>query len=125
MGRWFLVLTAIVFVGFGLWGLLSPLAMVANFGVTLGGADGMTMIRASYGGFLIGEGALFGWCALSKDRLFFGLVSVVILTTPIFLSRVVGLVVDGATSPYHKTYLAIELVGIILALLFLRKVVRP
>lgn len=125
MGRWFLVLTAIVFVGFGLWGLLSPLAMVENFGVTLGGAEGMTMIRASYGGFLIGEGALFGWCALSKDRLFFGLVSVAILTTPIFLSRITGLVVDGATSPYHKAYLAIELAGIILALLFLRKVVRP
>jgi hypothetical protein len=125
MGQWFLAATALVFIAFGLWGLVSPLAMVDNFGVTLGGPDGATMIRASYGGFLIGEGALFAWCASSKDRQFFGLVSVVILTTPIFVSRAIGVLIDGAASPSHMAYLAIELTGIVLALLFLRKVTRP
>ena len=71
MIRFFLWATATVFFAFGLWGLISPVAMVQSFGISLGGADGKTMIRASYGGFLIGEGLLFAWCALSSDRLRF------------------------------------------------------
>ena len=121
MARRFLWATASVFIAFGLWGLLSPAAMVENFGVALGGPDGTTMIRASYGGFLIGEGLLFGWCALSLVRVRFGLMAVALLTAPILLSRLLGMAIDGATSPYHKAYVAIELIGVGLALMFLRK----
>ncbi len=121
MTRAFLFSTAFVFLSFGLWGLISPVEMVKSFGISLGGADGQTMIRASYGGFLIGEGALFAWCALSQDRLRFGLTSVVLLTLPILSSRLIGMAIDGATSPYHKAYVGIELLGICLALLLLRK----
>lgn len=121
MTRSFLWATAGVFIAFGLWGLINPVEMVRSFGISLGGADGQTMIRASYGGFLIGEGALFAWCALSPDRWRFGLVSVVLLTLPILASRLIGMAVDGATSPYHKAYIAIELIGVGLALLLLRK----
>lgn len=106
---------------FGLWGLISPAEMVKSFGISLGGADGQTMIRASYGGFLIGEGALFAWCALSQDRMRFGLMAVVLLTLPILLSRLIGMAVDGAASPYHKAYVGIELIGVCVALLLLRK----
>lgn len=93
--------------------------MVSNFGVMLGGPDGQTMIRASYGGFLIGEGALFAWCAASPQRLRFGLIAVILLTLPILLSRLLGIALDGATSPYHWTYLAIETVGVGMALILL------
>lgn len=121
MDRAFLWATALVFIGFGLWGLLSPAAMTANFGLALDTPDAKTMIRASYGGFLIGEGALFAWCALSAERTRFGLAAVVILTAPILLSRSAGMLVDGAASPYHQAYIAIELLGVGLALYFLRK----
>lgn len=121
IARGFLWAVAAVFVGFGLWGLLSPSAMVEEFGVALGGPDGVTMIRASYGGFLIGEGALFAWCAASHERVRFGLAAVALMTSPILLSRFIGLVIDGAPSPYHKAYLGIELLGVGLALFFLRK----
>ena len=121
MARLFLWATAAVFVSFGLWGLISPAAMVESFGISLNSADAKTMIRASYGGFLIGEGLLFAWCALSQDRLRFGLKAVALMTTPILLSRLLGMAMDGATSPYHKAYLAIELIGVGLALMLLRK----
>jgi Domain of unknown function (DUF4345) len=121
MTRIFLSLTALVFMAFGLWGLIDPESMVSAFGVALGGADGQTMIRASYGGFLIGEGALFAWCAMAEERRRFGLVAVVILALPILLSRVLGMALDGAGSPYHRAYVAIELVGVGVALLLLRK----
>jgi low temperature requirement protein LtrA len=95
--------------------------MVANFGISLGGGDGATMIRASYGGFLIGEGLLFAWCAASPARARFGLVAVVLLTLPILLSRLLGMALDGAGSPYHRAYVAIELVGVCLALFMLHR----
>jgi Domain of unknown function (DUF4345) len=121
MTRIFLWATALVFILFGLWGLLNPAEMVAKFSITLGGPDGVTMIRASYGGFLIGEGALFAWCALSPERHRFGLIAVVLLTLPILLSRLLGMALDGASSPYHKAYLGIELIGVCAALFLLRR----
>lgn len=121
MARGFLWATAAVFIAFGLWGLIRPAVMVANFGITLANPDSITMIRASYGGFLIGEGLLFAWCALATERVRFGLMAVVLMTTPILLSRLLGIAIDGASSPYHQAYTAIELLGVVLALMFLRK----
>ena len=121
MNRVFLGTTATVFMAFGLWGLISPAEMVRSFGISLGGPDGQTMIRASYGGFLIGEAALFAWCALSASRERFGLVAVILLTLPILISRLIGMAIDGASSPYHQAYVSIELVGVCLALWLLRK----
>jgi hypothetical protein len=119
--RIFLCATALVFLVFGLWGLINPAAMVKEFGISLSGADGQTFIRASYGGFLIGEGALFAWCALSPSRERLGLVAVILLTLPILLSRLLGIAIDGSTSPYHNAYAGIELTGILIALLLLRR----
>jgi hypothetical protein len=119
--RIFLWATALVFLAFGLWGLINPVAMVQEFGISLSGADGQTLIRASYGGFLIGEGALFAWCALSASRERFGLVAVILLTLPILLSRVFGMAIDGSTSVYHKAYVGIELTGILIALFLLHR----
>lgn len=79
------------------------------------------MIRASYGGFLIGEGALFVWCAVSAERERFGLFAVVLLTLPILLSRLLGIMLDGASSPYHKVYVVIEMIGVCVALFLLRR----
>jgi nitrate reductase gamma subunit len=121
LARAFLWSVAAVFIGFGLWGLLEPRAMVAEFGVSLGGPDGATMIRASYGGFLIGEGLLFAWCALAPARIRFGLVAVALLTAPILLSRLLGMAVDGSSSPYHLAYGGIELIGVSVALFFLQR----
>ena len=118
--RVFLFATAAVFVGFGVWGLFSPAQMVSSFGMDPGGADGRTMIRASYGGFLIGEGLLFAWCAMSAQRVRLGLAAVAILTAPILLSRLFGMAVDGATSIYHVIYALIELIGVALAVLLIR-----
>ncbi len=119
--RVFLWAAATVFLAFGFWGLISPVEMVKSFGISLVGADGLTMIRASYGGFLIGEGTLFAWCARSAERMRFGLMAVIILTLPILLSRVFGMVIDGATSPYHQAYVGIELLGVSIAALLLHQ----
>ena len=120
MTRFFLWATALVFAGFGLWGLMDPDAMVIKFGIILNDPNGRTFVRASYGGFLIGAGTLFGWCALANQRYRFGLVAVIALTLPILVSRLIGIAVDRGTSAYHLSYVSIELVGVAIAALLLR-----
>lgn len=124
MTRLFIWLTSAIFVGFGIWGLFDPVAMVAEFGIELQDPNGKTFIRASYGGFLIGAGILFGWCAAAPDRLRFGLVAVITLTLPILISRLIGLAIDGWQSAYHLTYIGIELVGVVVGSALLLKAAR-
>lgn len=115
MTRLFLWVTALVFFGFGLWGLFDPDAMVAKFGIVLSDPNGRILIRASYGGFLIGAGILFGWCASAFERFRFGLVAINALTVPILISRLLGLAIDGGNSAYHFAYILIELIGVAVA----------
>jgi hypothetical protein len=118
--RYFLWSTAAVFLGFGFWGLFDPVAMVAKFGIELNDPSGRTLVRASYGGFLIGAGFLFGWCATSHARFHFGLIAVIALTLPILISRLIGIAVDGGASVYHIAYAIIELLGVVIATLLLK-----
>lgn len=119
VSRLFLGLTALVFGGFGIWGALDPVGMVRNFGIALASGDASTLIRASYGGFLMGEAAVIGFCACSQARVRLGLQIVILLTAPIFVTRALGMLADGARSPIHISYLGIEAAGILVAALFL------
>jgi hypothetical protein len=119
--RYFLWATSIVFAAFGLWGLISPVDMVTRFGIELPGGDSRTMIRASYGGFLLGEAALFAYCAMSLYRVRIGLVAVILLTSPILAARLIGMAIDGGQFEMHAAYLAIEALGIAIAVVLLRR----
>ena len=117
--RIFLFATAIVFLGFGLWGLLQPSDMLSRFGVSLTDPDAKTAIRAMYGGFLIGAAVLFAFCGLSPDRVKYGLQSVLLLSSTILVCRIFGMTIDGSFSAYHLSYAAFELIGIGLSAIFL------
>jgi hypothetical protein len=122
--RVFLASTAAVFLGFGVWGATMPGQMLARFGITLADPAGRTSIRAMYGGFLIGAALIFAYCAMAQERVFLGLRAVLILSLSIFITRLLGMLVDRSMSPYHLTYAALELVGITVSasLLFRRAV---
>jgi hypothetical protein len=120
--RVFLVSTAAVFLGFGVWGATMPDQMLARFGVTLNDPAGKTAVRAMYGGFLIGAALLFGFCAASPGRVSAGLQAVLILSLGIFTTRLLGMLIDRSATPYHLSYAALELLGIsVSALLLLRR----
>ncbi len=88
---------------------------MARFGVVLTDPAGKTAIRAIYGGFLIGGGALMGFCALAKERLLFGLQVVLILSGAILMARVIGMVADQSVTAYHLTYACLELAGVLIS----------
>lgn len=119
--RLFLLATAAVFAAFGLWGFISPGDMVSRFGIELSTGEGRTLMRASYGGILMGEAALFAFCARAAVLHKIGLQAVLLLTAPIFLTRAIGILADGGQSQMHVTYLIIEAVGMGLAAVLLWK----
>lgn len=107
-----LVGTALVFIGFGLWGLLDPSGMVTNLGLEISDPSGATAIRAMYGGFLIGLGLFVLYCAQDKGRRRTGLVTLLIVVSTILTTRIVGAVVDGGELGIQISYGAIEVFSI-------------
>ncbi|MEJ0025374.1 MAG: DUF4345 family protein [Rhizomicrobium sp.] len=108
-----LALTALVFVAFGLWGLLAPRNMVGSLGIAFTAPSGVTAIRATYGGFLIGSGLLFGLAAWDPRMHGFGLAALGIVVGAILASRLFGMVVDGGRAAIQLTYAGIEIASLI------------
>jgi hypothetical protein len=87
--------------------------MMARFGVVLTDGAGKTAIRATYGGFLTGTGALIGSCALASERLV--LQVVLILSSSILTARVIGMIADRSANAYHLTYACLEITAILVS----------
>jgi hypothetical protein len=73
MPRLFLLLVALTFAGFGLWGLAAPERLAGVVGWDLRGPDAVTEIRAFYGGLELGIGAFLMSCAARRRRVDLGL----------------------------------------------------
>ena len=106
--------TAIVFVAFGLWGLLAPGNMIANVGLAFTDPGGAVAIRGMYGGFLIGSGLLFGYAALNPPMARFGLIALAIIVGSILASRVFGMVIGKTYPSIQLTYAMIEVTSFVL-----------
>ncbi|MDB5495795.1 MAG: hypothetical protein JWP86_3132 [Phenylobacterium sp.] len=110
--RLFIAATGLVFLAFGIWGLVSPAEMMSRFGVATLNPEGKTAIRAMYGGFLIGSGLLFLFCAVDVRRTQFGLQAMLLVTGSILGARIIGMALDRSASPYHLGYAALEILGV-------------
>ena len=55
---------AVLFLGMGIFGLAAPRALVAPFGIALGGADANSEVRAVYGGFGVAVAVLLALAAI-------------------------------------------------------------
>ena len=63
--RFFLALTALMFVAFGIWSITDPVGMTARLGVSAEGVSGTFEIRGIYGGVSLGAAIL---CVLGAFR---------------------------------------------------------
>ena len=115
-----LVGTALVFIAFGLWGLLDPAGMVANLGLQITDPSGATAIRAIYGGFLIGLGAFILFCAAHPDRRRTGLFALLIIVSTILATRLLGWKLDAFPTSLQAAYAGIEAFSVIVTSALLR-----
>ncbi len=60
---------ALLFLAMGLFGLAAPTALVAPFGIVLGGAEGRGEVRAVYGGFGVAIAVLLALAAFGVPGL--------------------------------------------------------
>jgi hypothetical protein len=94
--RGFLALVGIVFVAFGVWGLIDPVAVCALSDVKLPTATALADGRAVYGGLTLGMGVFFLLAAARANLVRAGLWSAVLMVGGAGMGRVLGAVMDGA-----------------------------
>ena len=96
MGRIVLIVMGILWVLFGVLGLISPAVVVGGLGIELPTADAVTDVRAIYGGLQIGIGLYFFYCSRSAELIRPGLIALALIAAGFGVGRSFGILVDGA-----------------------------
>lgn len=86
----FLGLSALVFGGFGIAGLIVPDAIVESVGVALAPEAALVELRAIYGGMMLG-GAIFAGYCMRPDRQRLGLIAIALIVGGTLAGRLLGL----------------------------------
>lgn len=96
-----LVLGGALLAFMGLGFLMDPTASGADFGVSAGGAHGLTSIRADFTSFFVVGGACYIWGALARrpDPLIIGAALVLVAMTLRFVSLAINGPFDGFIPP--------------------------
>lgn len=119
--RYYLIAFGVMSLLGGLVYLLAPGAATeaADFGVLSSAAA--TDVRATYGGCQIAVGAFCLWSAGELSRVRGGLMLAAMVMGAIFVSRIIGLAIDGDMNEFHRSALAFEGILTAASLFVLRK----
>ena len=116
MSRAFLYFCGLLYVGFGLWVLLSPEVSLAYLNTELSHVNALSDLRGSHGGLNVAVG-LFLLYAASAGPMWHrnGLLMVGLLNLGYLGGRVVALAADGFPEGILPTVMVLELVLIVMA----------
>jgi Domain of unknown function (DUF4345) len=123
--RGLLLLLGVVFVPFGVWGIVHPVAATALTDVQLPTATALADGRAIYGGVTLGLGAFFLLAAAMPSMARAGLWVAFLTLGGAGSARALGVVLDGAGGPIIYPTLAFELGLAALSALTLIRSTRP
>jgi hypothetical protein len=123
LAQFSLVLTALVFGGFGTWLLLWPQAL-SKLGVELTTPAARTEIRAFYGGLELGFAFFFAIAATRPHWYEAALFAQAASLGAAAMARLFGLVVDGGAGPTMLVLLAAESAGSFLGIVALVRLRR-
>ena len=107
-GRAVLGIVGIIFVPFGVWALVDPVAVAGLTQVNLPTPTALADGRAVYGGLTLGLGSYFLPCAVRPELVRAGLWAVLLTVGFPFLGRLAGIAADGAGSSETFRTLASE-----------------
>ncbi len=106
--RWFLSVSAVIWMPYGVYCMWRPESLRAAAGIALESATGATELRAMYGGLQIAIGAL-AVLGLARPAFARGaIVALAFLCTGLGSARLVGVAVDGGVSVYTAVALIFE-----------------
>jgi hypothetical protein len=103
-----LVVSALMYAGFGAAYLARPKAMAKLTHFELPSPTAVTEIRAFYGGIELGLAALLVVCAVRPAWAGAGLLALALLSGGAALARLIGFAVDGSATPFLWKVFAAE-----------------
>jgi hypothetical protein len=121
MNRAFLYLCGLIYLGYGLWVLLSPTTSLAYLGVDLSVANAMSDLHGSHGGLNVAVGLFLLWAAGNPDWFRYGLWLVVLLNAGYLGGRLVALIADGTPTGIVPAVMVMEAIIVVVAFLFARR----
>lgn len=125
MNRAFLYACGVLYLGYGLWVLLSPTTSLAYLGVDPGMVNAMSDLHGSHGGLNVAIGLFLLWAAGHQTWFRYGLWLVFLMNLGYFGGRMVALVSDGMPTDIVPWVMLLEVVLFVLAFLFARRAGSP
>ena len=111
MSRIFLLACGILYLGFGLWVVLSPETSLAYLEISAYSTNALSDLRGSHGGLNIAVGLFFLYAAGSSQWHRTGLLAVALLNIGYFSGRLIALGAEGLPS---ATVIAVMMLEVIL-----------
>lgn len=121
MNRAFLYLCGVLYLGYGLWVLLSPTTSLAYLGVDLSIVNAMSDLRGSHGGLNVAIGLFLLWAAGNPRWFVYGIWLVFLMNVGYFGGRVVALVSDGMPTGIVPLVMLMEVALFVAAYLLARR----
>lgn len=121
MNRAFLYACGVLYLGYGLWVLLSPSTSLAYLGVDPGLINAMSDLHGSHGGLNTAVGLFLLWAAGRDPWFLYGLWLVFLMNVGYFGGRVVAMLSDGMPTGIVPLVILMEVVLFVLAFLFARQ----
>ena len=111
MVRVWVVLSAAIFAGVGLWTLVDPVGALAPVGVAVLDDRGIVELRAMYGGMELGMATFLAWTLSTSERTRTGLVAACLSIGGLGLVRLVSWFLLRPPGMLLPALCAVELIG--------------
>jgi hypothetical protein len=121
MSRLFLYVCGVLYLGYGLWVLLSPTTGLAYLGVDLEQVNAMSDLRGGHGGLNIAIGLFLLWSAGQPHWFRHGLWLVFLMNVGYFGGRLVALLEDGMPTGIVPLVMLMEVALFVIAFLLARR----
>lgn len=124
MSRIFLLACGVLYLGFGLWVVLSPETSLAYLEISSYSTNALSDLRGSHGGLNIAVGLFFLYAAGSSQWHRTGLLAVALLNIGYFSGRLIALGAEGLPSATVIAVMLLEVVLLSSALVLVGKTPR-
>jgi hypothetical protein len=121
MSRAFLYACALLYLGFGLWVLLSPGSGLAHLRVDISHVNALSDLRGSHGGLNVAIGLFLLWAAGDPRWFRYGLWLVFLMNLGYLGGRAVSIMADGVPVGIVPLVMLLEAVLLVIALLLVRR----
>lgn len=121
MNRAFLYFCGVLYLGYGLWVLLSPATSLAYLNVDLSVVNTMSDLRGGHGGINVAIGLFLLWSAGHTDWFRYGLWLVFLMNLGYFGGRMVALLEVGVPTGIVPWVMVMEVMLFVTALVLARR----